>query len=57
MNPEYHLEIEKLQKAADRSIRLSVEDWTHLEVCRVCLDSLAEAVRRANASADKKPAA
>jgi hypothetical protein len=58
MNPEYHLEVEKLQKAADRTIRLSVEDWNHLEICRDCLDSLAQAVRQASAAADNnKPAA
>lgn len=57
MNREFHIEPEKIQQAADRTVRLSSEDWKHLEICRVCLDSLAGAIRQTNGSMSKKSAA
>ena len=43
MNP--HIDIARLQQAAERKIWLDSQEWKHIEECRQCLDDLIEAVR------------
>src|SRR5262245_50003438 len=43
MNP--HVDNQILRLAAERKIRLTQNDWRHIEVCRPCCDSLAAAIR------------
>jgi hypothetical protein len=39
-----HVEITRLQEAAERKIWLDPQEWKHLEECRKCLDELSQAV-------------
>jgi hypothetical protein len=40
-----HIEIRRLQKAAEQKILLDSQDWKHIEGCRKCVDELTQAVR------------
>ena len=40
-----HIEITRLQKAAEQKILLDSQDWKHIEACRKCVDELTRAVR------------
>jgi hypothetical protein len=40
-----HIDIARLQQAAERKIWLDSREWKHIEECRQCLDDLTEVVR------------
>ena len=40
-----HVEIKRLQMAAEQKILLDSQEWKHIEECRKCVDELSQAVQ------------
>ncbi len=46
-----HIEIERLNDAAERRIRLDSSEWKHIEECQQCMTRLKDAIRGSDAKA------
>ena len=40
-----HIDPQRMKTAAEKKLKLSADEWRHLEECRVCFEMLSAAIR------------